>query len=187
MFERTIRNTRAVPKGIYVKYFLQFPPDNSIFIITLIFVCSTTPENVKVTRSDIYSESLAHGLMLRRSYVMFQARTLQMTNLCNHKVVNNICGPTCVHTRRIDNNLHFPHDFEIEIAIVIFLSEIIPLCYMTRKNIFKTNPPTVYLYRFSVVQVQFQERPPFKPTQVHFYSLDHQGRFDFYGNVACNS
>ena len=124
MFERTIRNTRAVQKSIYVKYFLQFPPDNLIFIITLIFVCSTTPENVKVTRSDIYSESLAHGLMLRPSHVMIQTRresSLQMTNLCNHKVVNYICGPTCAHTRPINDNLYFPHEFEIEIAIVIFL------------------------------------------------------------------
>ena len=55
------------------------------------------------------------------------------------------------------------------------------------KILLKTHPPALYHYRFSVVQVQFQERPPFKPTQVHFYTLDHQGRGDFYANVACNS
>ena len=128
--------------------------------------------------------------MLRPSHVMIQTRresSLQMTNLCNHKVVNYICGPTCAHTRPINNNLYFPCEFEIEITIVMFLSEINPLCYTTRKDILKTHSPAIYHYRFLVVQVQFQEWPPFKLTQVHFYTLDHQGRGDFYANAACNS
>ena len=91
-----------------------------------------------MTSADIHAKSLAHGLMLRPSHVMIQTRresSLQMTNLCNHKVVNYICGPTCAHTRPINNVLDFPHEFDIEIAIVMFLSEIIPFCYTTRKDI----------------------------------------------------